>query len=136
MFQSLLEKFPRKKYPSLSIAENFLSGHVNIGPITIYGENAMHWAVNIRTKKWGCICFRLPFRCFGKWWPLYFYCSPNATPWAATFYIGGYKHNKDRQLAPIRRQVFGHNFSTQEWCETLQNMNDNPDHWVRQFNKS
>ena len=62
-------------------------GHLNVGPITIYGRNAMHWAVNIRSK-WGWICFRLPFRCFGRWWPLYFYISPNATPQDATFMLG------------------------------------------------
>ena len=77
----------KKKYPSLSFAENFLGGHFEIGPITIYGENAMHWAINIETK-WGYVCFRLPVRCFGKWWPLYFYISPNGTPSAATFKIG------------------------------------------------
>lgn len=77
----------QKEYQSFTWWQSFMSGHVNIGPITIYGENAMHWAVNIRTKRWGYICFRLPLRCFGKWWPLYFYISPNGTPWAATFSI-------------------------------------------------
>jgi hypothetical protein len=80
----------KKKYPSLSFAENFLGGHISIGPITIYGENAMHWAVNIRTKRWGWICFRLPVRCFGSWWPMYFYCSPNATPQKSTFCLPGW----------------------------------------------
>lgn len=77
--------FNRKKYRSLTWWENFMGGHISIGPITIYGENAMHWAVNVKTKRWGYICFRLPFRCFGRWHPLYFYVSPNGTPWAATF---------------------------------------------------
>ena len=77
----------KKKYKSLSFAENFLGGHVNIFNITIYGENAMHWGVTIRTKRWGYICFRLPLRCFGRWWALYFYISPNATPNSATFII-------------------------------------------------
>jgi hypothetical protein len=76
----------KKRYPSLSFWENFLGGHINIGPITIYGENAMHWAVDIRSR-WGYVCFRLPFRCFNRWWPLYFYISPNATPQQATFII-------------------------------------------------
>ena len=77
----------RKRYPSLSFWENFLGGHLSFGPVTMYGENAMHWAVNIRTKRWGYVCFRLPFRCFGGWWPLYFYCSPDATPTRATFWL-------------------------------------------------
>jgi len=67
--------------------DRHFGGHIAIGPVTIYGENAMHWAVNIRTKRWGYVCFRLPLRCFGRWLPLYFYCSPNATPGAATFII-------------------------------------------------
>jgi len=81
----------KKKYPSLSFAENFLGGHVNIGPITIYGENAMHWAVNISTR-WGYLCFRLPICCYGVWWPLYCYLSPNATPGSATWWGWGYRH--------------------------------------------
>lgn len=34
-----------KKYPGLSWFENFMSGHVSIGNVTIFGENAMHWAI-------------------------------------------------------------------------------------------
>ena len=64
-----------------------LGGHVNIGPITIYGENAMHWAVNIKLKT-GWLAFRLPFLCFGRWWGLYMYFSPNATPDQAKWIIG------------------------------------------------
>lgn len=67
--------------------ERNLGGHLSLGPVTVYGENAMHWAVNIRTR-WGYLCFSLPFRCFGKRWPLYFYVSPNATPWAARWGVG------------------------------------------------
>ena len=69
-----------------SAIERKLHGHVNIGPVTIYGANAMHWAVNISTRRWGYICFRLPLPCFGVWWGLYFYVSPNGTPWAATYH--------------------------------------------------
>ncbi len=79
-------KLFKKRYPALSFCENFLGGHIDIFNITIYGCNAMHWAVNISTR-WGYICFRLPLRCFGKWWPLYFYVSPNATPSQATFIV-------------------------------------------------
>ena len=77
----------KKRYPALSFAENFLGGHMTIGPVTIFGENAMHLAINIKTNRFGYICFRLPFRCFGRWWPLYYYCSPNATPQDSTFCI-------------------------------------------------
>lgn len=88
-------------------------GHLNIGPITIHGRNAMHWGVTIRSKKYGYICFRLPFRCYGKWWSLYWYCSPNATPWAATFMLG-HKHDPDWALSRIRKRVFGHGVDLDE----------------------
>ena len=56
-----------------------ISGHLCIGPIIIYGRNAMHFAVNIETR-WGWICFKPITRCFGVWWPSYFYISKDATP--------------------------------------------------------
>ena len=84
----------KRKYKGLNFLERYLGGHIDIGPITIFGENAMHWAVNIHTKRWGWVCFRLPFRSFGKWWPLYFYCSPNGTPQKATFWGWGEKFYK------------------------------------------
>lgn len=84
----------KKKYPELGFWDNYMSGNITIFNITIYGENAMHWAVNIKTKRWGYICFRLPFRCFGCWWPLYFYISPNGTPSQSTFCIPKSKKNR------------------------------------------
>jgi hypothetical protein len=80
------------KYPALSWWENFMGGHIFIrlpfkSHITFYGENAMRWAVN--WKVFGThICFRLPFRCFGRWWSLYIYSSPDATPTRAKWIIG------------------------------------------------
>lgn len=81
-----------KKYPALSWWENFMGGHIFIrlpfkSHITFFGENAMHWGVNWRVFN-TCVCFRLPFRCFDAWWPLYFYLSPDGTPTSATFIIG------------------------------------------------
>jgi hypothetical protein len=78
----------RKKYPRLRWVENHLGGHFTVGNITVFGENAMHWAVNIRTRR-GILCFRLPLRCFGRWWPLYCYFSPDGTPNAATKWLWG-----------------------------------------------
>lgn len=80
----------KKSYPHLSFAENFLSGHINIGSITIFGENAMHWTVRVITKH-GYLCFRLPIRCFGQWYPLFCYHSPDGTPTRATRWFWG-KH--------------------------------------------
>lgn len=97
--------------------EDFMSGHIDIGNLIIYGRNAMHWGVCIRTKKYGYICFRLPLPCFGRWYPLYFYCSPNATPWAATFMLGR-KHSKDNWCkSRIRYSCLGHNFEVDGWNE-------------------
>jgi len=78
----------KKTYPQLSFAENFLGGHMTLGKVTIYGENAMHWAANIRLHG-GYLCFRLPMRCFGKWFPLYCYLSPDGTPTKATWWGWG-----------------------------------------------
>lgn len=63
--------------------DRYLGGHFTLGPLTWYGRNAMHWAVNISTR-WGYLCLRPPFRCFGRWWPVYAYLSANATPWHHT----------------------------------------------------
>jgi hypothetical protein len=70
--------------------EDRLSGHITVGPVTIYGFNAMHCAVNVRTRRWGYVCFKPPTFVFGCWWPGYFYCSPDATPQSATFDLTGY----------------------------------------------
>lgn len=94
---------------------DFLSGHINIGKLTIYGRNAMHWGCTLYTKKYGYICWRLPFLCDGRWWPLYFYCSPNATPWAATFMLGKKEDRDDWVRSRIRYTCFGHNFDVHGW---------------------
>lgn len=121
-----------RKYKTMNWFENFMSGHLNIGKrITIYGENAMQWAVNIHTKKWGYICFRLPFRCFGKWHPLYFYLSPNATPWASTFYIGsGRNAKREAKRARERKAAFGHNFDAWNNEQIRQQLREINDRWI------
>ena len=103
----------------------YLSGHISIGNLTVYGRNAMHWGVNYWTKKWGFVCFRLPFRCRGKWLPLYFYLSPNGTPWASTFMLGKKHNSDDWALSRIRRVKLGHNFDTsdEEIIERLREIN-------------
>lgn len=108
----------------MSWSRNFLGGHLNLGrKITIFGANAMDFAVNISTKRWGYICFTLPTfaRIAGirRW---YFYCSPNATPWACTFFRGSDELEVVR--AQIRKINFGHAFSTQEKYRELCALND------------
>jgi len=68
--------------------EKHWGGHWSCGPVTIYGFNAMHVAINVWIKRWGYLCFHPPMRVYGRWWPWYFYVSRNATPWAATILIG------------------------------------------------
>jgi len=95
------------------VLDHWMGGHIHFGSVTIYGRNAMHWGVNIHTRRWGYVCFRLPFTCYGKWWPLYFYVSPNATPWASTFLWGGDGDHSAR-TARERRDAFGHNFNSDD----------------------
>jgi hypothetical protein len=104
--------------------KDFMSGHIVIGKnIVIYGRNAMHWGVTIYTKKYGYICFRLPLFCYGKWYPLYLYFSPNATPWASTFMLGK-KHNRDHYyLSYYRRKILGHNFDDEKHYHILCKIN-------------
>jgi hypothetical protein len=70
-----------------SFMERHFGGHISIGPITVYGYNAMHVAVNIRTR-WGYICFHPTWKVFGEWWKWYFYISEDATPYNARFKMG------------------------------------------------
>lgn len=118
-----------KKYNALSWWENHMGGHVSFLGITIFGSNAMRWAVNIRTKRWGYICFTLPvmarfvYRKDGtRWWQWYFYFSPNGTPWAATFYKGSDTNEHIR--AKIRKMNFGHGFDSQKRSKELYALNN------------
>lgn len=102
------------------------NGHVSIGKLTVYyGNNAMHWAWSLWTRRWGFICFRpttfyrLPMdvqrrkgKRFGSW-PWYFYVSPNATPWAATFAIGPGIPDDEKKAAARRRKTLGHRFNAE-----------------------
>jgi len=70
--------------------DRLLRGHLHLGPITLYGANAMHWALQIKTP-WGFICAHPRTRTFGGNWPAYFYVSPDATPQSATFTLRAYR---------------------------------------------
>lgn len=96
-------------------------GHINIGKrITVYGDNAMHYAVNIWTKRFGYICIHPTVES----WKWYFYLSPNATPWAATYAKGPGLRESDKHLAPIRKILFGHNFDTEKNRDALKELNN------------
>jgi hypothetical protein len=68
------------------------TGHKRIGPIVVYGDNAMHYAVNIKIGR-GHLCFRPSTGSVDpdtgrKWWPWYVYYSPDATPTIAWWGFG------------------------------------------------
>lgn len=67
--------------------------------IVIYGRSAMHFGVDV-TFRHGYLCFRLPLPCFGKWWPLYLYWSPDATPNRATWGFYGRRILPHEAFAP------------------------------------
>jgi hypothetical protein len=101
-----------------------LGGHVSFRVlgrrVTIYGFNAMHVQFEVKTRRWGHVCFHPTVRCFGAWWPWKFYVSPNATPWASTFAIGPGLYDSDRAGAILRRSRFGHNFDTEARREDME----------------
>jgi hypothetical protein len=83
--------------------DRVFEGHVSFRflwflPITIYGANAMHWSINawFLGAYW---CFHPTTRTFGGRWLWYFYISPNATPWAATFALDRRTRAKIRERA-------------------------------------
>jgi hypothetical protein len=59
--------------------DRWFRGHVSLGPLTVYGANAMHWALNLRTR-WGFLCFHPTTRTFGGLWRWYLYLSRDGTP--------------------------------------------------------
>lgn len=85
--------------------ERRFSGHVSWGRLCIYGFNAMHVAVNFWTRRWGYLCFHPTMYYARQWWPWYFYISPNATPWCASFAIGPGVYREDKGRAKRRRWI-------------------------------
>jgi hypothetical protein len=67
--------------------DRLFRGHVTWGPTTIYGANAMHWAINVwfLGHYW---CFHPTTHTFGGTWPWYFYISKDGTPSSACYLRG------------------------------------------------
>ena len=88
--------------------DEWFTGHVSLGRLTIYGANAMHWALNFWTRKWGYICFHPPTKTFGRKWSWYFYISRNATPGDAIWGIGpGFEKKQDRGKRGLNLKLEG-----------------------------
>jgi hypothetical protein len=68
------------------LRDRIFTGHVRVGPVTIYGANAMHYAINVSTGA-GYICAR-PTTGRRRSWRWYLYTSPDATPTRAWWGIG------------------------------------------------
>lgn len=100
-----------------------IGGHFNLGHLTIFGDNAMHFGCTYWTKRYGYICFQLPIPCGiadkFRWQPLYLYLSPNATPWCATYVLGSRFDFKDKIKAKYRKKLLGHNFQYDSEKEDL-----------------
>lgn len=95
---------------------------VRIGPLTIFGANAMHFAWQLKTR-WGYLVVRPSTfyrkwdngrKRFGGWWRWYVYLSPNGTPWASTFAVGPGIEADDKRGAAIRRHKYGHGFDSSQ----------------------
>ena len=88
MFNRLRERFRKA-----------ISGHISIGPLTIYGNNAMHFTAELWVGGFA-FCFRPPQR---RGW--YFLVSPNHTPWAAIYAAGPGVERDDKLKAQVRRNA-------------------------------
>lgn len=92
--------------------DRIFTGHVHLGPLTIYGANAMHWAVNLRLTRLRTLCFHPTTRTFGGRWRWYVYLSPDCTPSTAYWGFGpGFRQegNSAQERAECRAR--------REWCE-------------------
>ena len=122
MIKMLFKYGPRKMLREFGLATiiitllcecPWLNGHLSFdlpyfgNQVTIYGANAMWFAINFHTQRWGYICFRPPTGHPKLRWS--FYVSPNGTPWASTYAIGNVS-KQDKIRAPLRRLMLGHNF--------------------------
>lgn len=87
-------------------------GHATLGPVTIFGNNAMHYTIEVTTRRWGYLCIRPPVYSLGRWHPWHVFASPNGTPWAATFMAGPRFTQDERRDARYRRRKYGHNFDS------------------------
>lgn len=76
--------------------ERHLGGHIDVGPLTVFGDNAMHWAWSFHTPK-GYIIAKPPSFRFKQNPCVYF--SPDATPSNAVWGFGFAPGKKPKGLS-------------------------------------
>lgn len=87
------------------LLNRLLENHITVGPLTVYGANAMHWAAELRLPLGLTLCAHPTTRTFGGRWPWYAYLSTNGTPWGALWAVGPGVDNVDKRRAEVRREV-------------------------------
>lgn len=109
----------------MNFLEKYFSGATTINAfglrITLFGYNAMRFAVNISTETWGYLCISPTVYMFGRWTHWHIYFSPNSTPWAATFAIGPGLTKGEKLLAKIHAYKFGNKLQS---VDTYINLRD------------
>lgn len=82
--------------------------HLSIGPLCIFGNNAMHWAWQLCTRR-GYLVARPSTPCrHGGWWRWYIYLSPDGTPGGAKWAFGPGVDRQDKTAAYLRRHGYCH----------------------------
>jgi len=87
-----LEWYRRQRsYTTLPWSEKYLGGHITLMrtpiDVTLYGENAMHWALEVGLPTTYFVA-RPTTRSNGHVWRWYAYLSPDATPRNRTWGVG------------------------------------------------
>ena len=67
--------------------DRLMPGHITVGPVTLYGANAMHWTLEVSTR-WGHLCIHPTTRTFGGHWPWHIYMSRDGTPGGRSWGFG------------------------------------------------
>lgn len=68
------------------LRDRIFTGHLSLGPICVYGANAMHYALEVETP-WGYLMAH-PTTGERDEWRWYVFLSPNGTPQHATWGTG------------------------------------------------
>lgn len=91
--------------------EKHFGGHISVGPVTVFGLNAMHGAIEIKTERFGYITIFPPLYWSGHYQEPGIVVSPNGTPAKATFIWGRHRDisKAERVAAHMRRIFLGHN---------------------------